>query len=353
MGQLVQLLGEGSYGSVHRTDTNQAVKIVLSDKVLTPCLVEPFLMNSLKHPYLMTSKKSFYNEDESIYVYQELATCNLGEYLERQECSVENIQKWAFQMLSALNYMHKREFIHGDIKSHNILIMPDDNIKVADFSLSCKFRWRKRYNVCTYTHRPPEAWRGNDWNEKADIWAFGCTLYEMIYRSTLMPIEPDVEKRKILYLEIFDDWPSWLPNVQPIIRRILNPDPDLRPNCLELLADPFFSNLTPIFACPQIGVKYQYEHVVKSIVDRCVDSEYSGYKQDILDLASKFYTRTISNIGKERKKYSDSFLALGCCASAYQLVLRIKELPNKINLDSARKSQAIVLNVTKFRIPNL
>jgi len=353
MGQLVQLLGEGSYGSVHRTDTDQAVKIVCADKVSVPCFVEPLLMNSLNHPFLMTSKQSSYNEDDSIHVYQDLAICNLAEYLEKYDVPLDIIRRWAFQLLSCLNYLHKREFIHGDIKSHNVLVMPDGNIKLADFTLSTKFRWRKKYNVCTYTHRPPEAWRGEDWNEKADIWAFGCTLYEMMYGSTLMPIEPDLEKRRSQYLDLFNQWSTIISDVEPIIRRALNPNPDLRPNCLELLADPFFSSLTPVLACPQVGIKYQQPHVVKSMVDRIVEDEYSMYRTEILDVASKLYLSTINGLGKKKKKYSDSFIALGCCTCAYQLVLRIKNLPNKVNSDSVRKSQMMVLQVTKFRIPNL
>ena len=79
--------------------------------------------------------------------------------------------------------MHNNNIIHRDIKSANIFIDKNDNIKLGDFGIIKIF---EPYNKNTYTHigtplyMSPEIYSNKRYNYKVDIWALGCVLYELI-----------------------------------------------------------------------------------------------------------------------------------------------------------------------------
>jgi len=87
----------------------------------------------------------------------------------------------------ALEHMHKAGWVHRDIKPDNILVADDNEVRLIDFNLAqkikkgfAKFLGGKSKVQGTYSYMSPEQIRGQICDERADIYSFGCMVYEMI-----------------------------------------------------------------------------------------------------------------------------------------------------------------------------
>ena len=80
--------------------------------------------------------------------------------------------------------MHSQNITHRDIKPANILITKDKVVKIADLGSSRTIQGRMfSSNIAALPYRAPECFHGK-YDQKMDVWAAGCVLYEMI---TLRP----------------------------------------------------------------------------------------------------------------------------------------------------------------------
>ena len=86
------------------------------------------------------------------------------------------------QMTKGTAYIHNKKNFHRDLKPSNIFISSDQHIKIGDFGVS------KKHNntmsmvntiVGTDIYIAPEIFGRMPYNEKADVWALGCILYEL------------------------------------------------------------------------------------------------------------------------------------------------------------------------------
>ena len=114
---------------------------------------------------------------------------NLSERIKReQEKGIQfqekELWKILINMCSVLQYLHyERSIIHRDINPTNILVDNNFNIKLADFGLAKTFQRGIKVNqsfVGTPAYSCPEILQNKPYTEKADIWALGCIMYELI-----------------------------------------------------------------------------------------------------------------------------------------------------------------------------
>jgi len=93
-----------------------------------------------------------------------------------------------YQVLKAVDHMHRHGILHRDIKPENILI-DGDTVKVADFG-SCQEFTKPPFTeyIGTVWYRPPECLLTDGYyNHKMDYWAVGCVFFEVL---TLKPLFP-------------------------------------------------------------------------------------------------------------------------------------------------------------------
>lgn len=179
---------------------------------------------------------------------------DLFEYIDTMELLKCDIADLFRQLLVAIDYIHKKGICHLDIKPENIMVeIQEDivNVKLIDYD-SCEVGIMVKSTKGTLHFIPPERLSNKlaefD-GQKADIWACGIVLYEMMTKFHPFLHEDEtfpsdmftriktcnyVDPRAYLSFEEID------PNFEDLIGKIFILQPELRPSAEELLRHPFF-----------------------------------------------------------------------------------------------------------------
>ena len=151
----------------------------------------------------------------------------------------------ARQIAGALAQAHANNLVHCDIKPHNILVMPDGNVKVADFGIAravTESTMTYNDNIMGSVHYfSPEQARGTLITPKSDVYSLGVVLYEML--TGRIPFDGNTAvsiARKHLEEEP-QSVHSLVPNIPPVVEalvtRMMAKEPALRPDSRLLVQD--------------------------------------------------------------------------------------------------------------------
>lgn len=187
----LKFLSNGSDGEIYSLENNKIVKSVNIDKLNT---LEIYILTRLNSIYINNSYKILI-ESSKIYIYQDRADCDLNSFIKSKKkekkyfSAIEKI-KYIRQLVHGLYYLNSKHIVHGDIKPSNILVY-NDVLKYNDFSMSkditdgLKISHRKMY---TLGYRAPEC-SNNIYSIQSDIWALGCTIYELYFSKNYFKID--------------------------------------------------------------------------------------------------------------------------------------------------------------------
>jgi eukaryotic-like serine/threonine-protein kinase len=202
------LLGVGGMGEVYRArDTklgrDVAIKFVSPAFTTNPERLARFerearMLASLNHPHI----GGIYGVEESdgapALVLELVEGLTLADRMAKGPLSLSEALAIAKQIADALDAAHERGIVHRDLKPANIKITPEVVVKVLDFGLAKVFAGdtsaqdltqsptvtvggsRGGVILGTAAYMSPEQARGQPVDKRADIWAFGCVLYEML-----------------------------------------------------------------------------------------------------------------------------------------------------------------------------
>ena len=207
--EIMQFLGKGSFGQVikvfdHKEKKHFALKIIRNKprfnqqaeveiKVLKNLL--EYDKNNKYHIVHIQEGINFRNHSCIVF---EMLGCSLYDVLKTngfKGINIRYIKRYAYQILQSLYLMSKLKLIHCDLKPENILLTESSNssIKIIDFGSSC-YKQHKTYTyIQSRFYRAPEVIFGLDYNEKIDIWSFGCILVELYIGCPLFPGESELD----------------------------------------------------------------------------------------------------------------------------------------------------------------
>ncbi len=197
--EIVSKLGDGGMGVVYRAKDLQLERQV-AVKVLPPAFVadvertmrferEARLLASLNHPNI-AQVYGFESSGEFRALVMELVEGpTLAERLEQGGIPMEECLSLSLQIVQALAEAHDQGIVHRDLKPQNIKLTRNGRVKVLDFGLARRTETssedvtsagtRAGAILGTVGYMSPEQVRGEVTDTRADIFAFGCVLYEM------------------------------------------------------------------------------------------------------------------------------------------------------------------------------
>ena len=239
---LTDVAGQGAYAIVYKgmhreLDMPVAIKMMRHDMAMESDFIDSFRREAktiagFRHDNIV----KIYDIEEkyrTVFIIMEyLEGRTLRQILKAAGRLVpQKVVKYVRQICSGLQYAHQRQIVHQDIKPVNIFILPDDQVKIVDFGLSCPCG-TEAMMTGTPHYMSPEQIECMPVDIRADIFALGIMTFEMVTGSRPLA-EKDPWKVMDLYVnqdipdpaETFADIPEPL---RDMIRKACARDPEKR-----------------------------------------------------------------------------------------------------------------------------
>ncbi|KAI5091107.1 cyclin-dependent kinase 12, partial [Silurus meridionalis] len=274
---IIGIIGEGTYGQVYKAREKDTGELVALKKVRLDNEKEGFpitaireikILRQLNHRSVVNMKEivtdkqdalDFKKDKGAFYLVFEYMDHDLMGLLESGLVSFshEHIRSFMRQLMEGLDYCHKKNFLHRDIKCSNILLNNSGQIKLADFGLARLYNSEESRpytnKVITLWYRPPELLLGEErYTPAIDVWSCGCILGELFTKKPIFQAN-----QELLQLEL-------------ISRLCGSPCPAAWPDVIKL---PYFNTMKP---------KKQYR--------RRLREEFSFLPSPALDLFDRMLT---------------------------------------------------------------
>ncbi|HYW46707.1 MAG TPA: protein kinase [Bryobacteraceae bacterium] len=250
--RITSKIGEGGMGEVWRaTDTKLNREVAI--KILPEAFAgdadrmarftrEAQVLASLNHPNIA----AIYGVEERALIMELVEGPTLAERIAQGAMPLEEALPIARQIAEALEYAHERGIIHRDLKPANIKVTSEGRVKVLDFGLAKAMSsdgaaasdpkasptLTMRATVAgtilgTAAYMSPEQARGQTVDRRADIWAFGVVLHEMLTGRHLFA-GPTISDTLAAVLKTEPDVAAVPALLRPIVERCLRKEPRRR-----------------------------------------------------------------------------------------------------------------------------
>lgn len=236
---MIEQIGEGTYGQVYKARDQETNELVALKKVRLEHEKEGFpitavreikILRQLNHKNIVNLREivtdkqdavEFRKDKGSFYLVFEYMDHDLMGLLESGmvDFNEQNNASIMRQLLDGLNYCHKKNFLHRDIKCSNILMNNKGEVKLADFGLARLYNADNRERpytnkVITLWYRPPELLLGEErYGPAIDVWSCGCILGELFLKKPLFQANQEPAQLEMISRLCGTPTPAAWPNV--------------------------------------------------------------------------------------------------------------------------------------------
>lgn len=287
---IVKSIGEGTFGKVHLgihnlTQEKVAIKVLEKAKILEQDDIERInreikFLKKLKNINIIKIYEIIETKSNVYFIMEHAPGGELFNYIVSKKKLEEKEASFFFaQIVHALDFIHKHNIVHRDVKPENMLLTENNTIKLIDFGLS------NQYNKGGLLKTPcgspcyaaPEMILGRKYNgANIDVWSCGITLYAMV--CGYLPFE-DKNNDK-LYKKILDckiEFPKHVGDLsKDMITRLLTVNPAKRITFEEIKLHPFFKLSFNMINKSNLGL--YLNKVDNSILDKMVEIGFNREK---------------------------------------------------------------------------
>ncbi|MBA0674169.1 hypothetical protein Goari_015779 [Gossypium aridum] len=210
-------ISEGTYGVVFRARDKKTGDIVALKKVkiLDRRELEEFgfpltslreinILASFNHPSIVKVKEVVVDDHDNVYMVMEYMEHDLKALMESMKWpfSTSDVKCLMLQLLEGVKYLHDNWVLHRDLKTSNLLLSNQGELKICDFGMARQYGSpQKPYTtkVVTQWYRAPELLLGaKTYSTAVDMWSVGCIMAEMLAKQPLFKGTSEIDQlRKI------------------------------------------------------------------------------------------------------------------------------------------------------------
>ncbi|XP_033369359.1 serine/threonine-protein kinase Nek1 isoform X4 [Parus major] len=273
----VRKIGEGSFGKailVKAKENGQhyVIKEIniskMSNKEREESRREVAVLANMKHPNIVLYRESF-EENGCLYIVMDY--CEGGDLFKKINAqkgipfSEDQILDWFVQICLALKHIHDRKILHRDIKSQNIFLTKDGTIQLGDFGIARVLNSTAelaRTCIGTPYYLSPEICQNKPYNNKSDIWALGCVLYEM---CTLKHAFEAGNMKNLVLKIISGPFPPvsmhYSYDLRNLLSQLFKRNPRNRPSVNSILEKNFIAKRVEKFLTPEL-IAEEFSHKI-------------------------------------------------------------------------------------------
>ena len=240
-------IGKGGFATIYKgkwRGTTVAIKRLFDPNVTESQMEEVrneiLTMATLRHPKI-TLLLGICRKPPNICIVMECCKISLFSLLHKSSVDLPLAQRLriARDIANAYSFMHASGVVHRDLKSHNILLMEGNQVKLCDFGLT-RYKADLNKGSMQYSGTPAymalELFQKKGYDETVDVFAFGTLLWELVSRQVPYEgLDPDLIKKKLLEggaLAIPYNCPA---EVAALINSCRSNVPDKRPSFEQIL----------------------------------------------------------------------------------------------------------------------
>ena len=382
--EIKEKLGEGAYGSVYKVSKKNSKEFFVIKKIPLFGLDskekedvnnEAKILSQIQSNYIVKYYESFVNEDALNIVMEYCDSGDLSEFIESKKktkklLKEDLILQIFIKIVIGLAYLHKHNILHRDLKSPNIFLTHGLEIKIGDLGVAkvlSRSGFAKTF-IGTPYYLSPEICDEKPYNDKSDVWALGCILYELTtYKH---PFE--AKSQGALILKIISATPEpihsyYSKDLSNLIFELLNKNYEKRPSCIDILKKNYIKNMAKKFGLKneleKYGIKFDKSPApyIKKITDSNTGKKRrnsncnKNYQKISISPGSKKKIMGQKSSEKENKINNTAIDGSGYCSrnGVYANVNK-SNVNNNVGEEKTKKIRipGRPLNITPDKIPN-
>ena len=294
--QIVGKIGKGTFGIVYKVKkvNNPLIYVIkqislngLNEQQINQVKTEAKLLSLIKSNYVVKYYESFLENEDLNIVMEYCDNGDLCTYISKQKTPLKEDLIWQMfiKITLGLTTIHKMKILHRDLKTLNIFLKKDMEIKIGDLGVAKELNQASFANTLIGTpyYLSPEMCEDKPYNQKSDVWALGCILYELCtYRHPFNATNHGALILKILKTNPEPILASYSSKLQKLVDEILEKNYEKRPNCWDILNKPVIIEKAKKYGLYQEIVNvFSNNNPIENMQKEIIENKYNKDKYNL------------------------------------------------------------------------